>query len=405
MATEVDGAESIFVAEKVKKENPRSKYYKWIFLGVGILIALIVGLSVGLTKSPSSATAPPVDVCDESQQPSVLVQCDCQDTIYYLSDESIAGYENITQTLLDTDIAVDNVYDAFACEPSTMARHYLATLPPMSRLDLHQTYALAVFYLSLNGDNWTANTNWLSSNRSVCDEWAGVRCDPDDNAIVFTVQLPSSNLVGTLPSEIAILSDLKSFYADNNQITGTIPTEIASLECHTFAFEENQLSGPFRPELFSPFVKNLRVHTNQLTGTIPTNLDTFADLSRLMLHTNHFTGTLPTELGIMRRVRNLDFGLNNFTGTLPTEFSNFRALEYLRVSNNSLTGTVPDVYANFTLLETFRFEGNDFVGTVPEVWCESFLSPVQIAGDCNENFSTNCSCCTCYTPDLDLFDG
>ena len=53
--------------------------------------------------------------------------------------------------------------------------------------------------------------------------------------VVSNIQLPISNLQGQLPTEIAILSDLKSIEMNANNI----PEELVTISLHTFAIEEN----------------------------------------------------------------------------------------------------------------------------------------------------------------------
>ena len=100
-----------------------------------------------------------------------------------------------------------------------------------------QRYALAVFYYSLGGgssdgttferktEEGTFTDNWLSDT-SECD-WSFITCIDD---IVTELAPYESNLVGTLPAESGLLSDLVLFGVENNRhISGSIPSNIFKL--------------------------------------------------------------------------------------------------------------------------------------------------------------------------------
>ena len=66
-----------------------------------------------------------------------------------------------------------------------------------------QRYVLALLYYATTGDSWSSNSNWLSD----LDEssWYGVSTDVADQ--VTNLVLGSNNLNGTIPSELAVLSN------------------------------------------------------------------------------------------------------------------------------------------------------------------------------------------------------
>jgi hypothetical protein len=65
-----------------------------------------------------------------------------------------------------------------------------------------QRYVLATLFYSTNGDSWTANSGWLG-NENECG-WSGILCTYDS---IMELMLSDSNLVGTIPGEIGLLSD------------------------------------------------------------------------------------------------------------------------------------------------------------------------------------------------------
>jgi hypothetical protein len=143
---------------------------------------------------------------------------------------------------------------------------------PFGRLT--QLFALATLYFATNGDtSWNYNFGWMNPNISEC-EWYGCTCSSVTNVLIQALLLSDNGLVGTLPLEISLLTNLKQLRLSNNQLRGLIPTEMG------------QLTSLTEVELFS----------NGLTGTIPTELGLLTDLFSLDLSRNQLTGRAPSEL-------------------------------------------------------------------------------------------------------------
>lgn len=99
-----------------------------------------------------------------------------------------------------------------------------------------QRYALATLYYSLGGDNnWTRRDFWLDDG-DECGRWwqdgldvDTIRCSSSSGS-AETMRIDSNNLVGTIPPEIHLLSDLAYLgLASNPLLTGSLPTEIGLL--------------------------------------------------------------------------------------------------------------------------------------------------------------------------------
>ncbi len=91
--------------------------------------------------------------------------------------------------------------------------------------DLQQdSLALIALYNSTNGDNWTNNTGWLSSDS--LSTWEGVTVN---DGRVVNLSLASRNLTGIIPSEIGNLSELTFLHFGNNKLTGSLPPELSNL--------------------------------------------------------------------------------------------------------------------------------------------------------------------------------
>ena len=136
-----------------------------------------------------------------------------------------------------------------------------------------QRWVLAVIYYSTNGDQWVqcsdnpaatddcgnllpflGATRFLSAG-TECD-WAGISCI---NGCVSEIEFEENNLVGTIPTEIGLLSDLAVWGMERGGLTSTIPTEVGMLKKLIF----------------------LDLDFNALTGSLPTELFTLTDLTQL----------------------------------------------------------------------------------------------------------------------------
>jgi len=130
-------------------------------------------------------------------------------------------------------------------------------------------FALASIYYAFSGEQWTRQGDWLTY-APVCD-WDGIYCDRF-NAHVNEVSLPDNNLVGKVPAEFSMLSELISVGLHANKLTGTVPWEaLGSLPTLSFLF----------------------LNANKLSGTIDGSVRNNGVLSTLMVQLNDFTGQWP----------------------------------------------------------------------------------------------------------------
>ena len=108
--------------------------------------------------------------------------------------------------------------------------------------EMGERWALASLYYGWAGDNWVSAENWLSS-EDACD-WEHIKCDLLTGDIQELV-LESNNLVGTIPSEIALLNTTQSIWLRNNQLTGPLPNEVFGSMPHLsiLYLDNNQLTG------------------------------------------------------------------------------------------------------------------------------------------------------------------
>ena len=101
--------------------------------------------------------------------------------------------------------------------------------------------ALEVLHFATDGPDWTVSTNWLSG--SPLGNWYGITTGTD--GLVTGINLENNSLSGLLPSEIAILANLKKLNLKNNQnLSGPLPRELTSLALQELSLVGTQLCVP-----------------------------------------------------------------------------------------------------------------------------------------------------------------
>ncbi|WP_338767116.1 choice-of-anchor D domain-containing protein [Bernardetia sp. ABR2-2B] len=204
--------------------------------------------------------------------------------------------------------------------------------------------ALVALYNSTNGNSWTNNTNWNTSqtpaSNTVDNSWHGVTVV---GGRVTQLNLTNNNLVGSIPTQIGDLTALQVLRlntiaaANPNQISGTLPTQIGNLT--------NLI------ELVLSF--------NQITGNIPTSIGNLTNLTELDLYGNLLSGSIPTQIGTMTSLQRFIVGDNNLTGTVPSQINNLSNLTRIELQDNNLTGVIP-LLNNLSNLEGLFLSSNQF---------------------------------------------
>ena len=239
---------------------------------------------------------------------------------------------------------------------------------------------LEILYDATDGPGWTDSDNWLTD--APLGDWHGVYTDASGR--VVTLWLYGNGLSGSIPPELANLTELEGLaltYADltgpippalgdlgrlerlwlsGNALSGRIPSELANpSNLWALLLSENNLTGPIPPELGNlASLRQLWLSDNGLTGPIPPELGNLANLRQLWLEDNDLNGPLPPELGRLSRLRELNLQHNALTGTLPQEFGALAALEQLGVGGNpGLSGVLPASLTALRRLETFVASG------------------------------------------------
>mmetsp|Transcript_44529 Transcript_44529/g.107865 ORF Transcript_44529/g.107865 Transcript_44529/m.107865 type:complete len:608 (+) Transcript_44529:2026-3849(+) len=198
---------------------------------------------------------------------------------------------------------------------------------------LVQRWTVASMYFATGGQNWRKcsavgsdpcgteepfiNKRRFLSSFNEC-QWAGITCDID--ACITEIEFENNTLAGTIPTEMALLTDLVIWGMEQGDLTSTIPTELGTMTNLVFIdFDFNELTGPLPTELqLLSGLRQLDLNDNQLTGRID-GLGNFLNMTFLQLFNNLFTGPIPNEIGALTDMTNFQYLGNQFTGEMPQE--------------------------------------------------------------------------------------
>jgi Leucine-rich repeat (LRR) protein len=308
---------------------------------------------------------------------------------------------------------------------------------------VQQRYILCVLHFATNGGFWNKKSNWLNAERSECD-WYGITCNNENN-IIERVDLSENNVTGTLPNEIASLSNLVALNMSHDNISGNIPEKIFNLldELETLDMQGNQILGTIPERAASMSKSRLRfldLGSNQLTGSFPffpnaeslsfdkNNLASIDDrystsspsLKSFKGFHNIFSGPLPTIWNLPNLIE-LDLGYNFWSGTIPQDLWNLPSLKTLWLDHcnltgplpsysesdsmhrlwlntNLLSGTIPSRFGwNWTKLYSVKLDANLLAGSITPEQCNIWNAPNSTRGrpwtfdtDCQ----IDCACCT-----------
>ncbi|AXT18307.1 hypothetical protein D7030_08395 [Flavobacteriaceae bacterium AU392] len=226
--------------------------------------------------------------------------------------------------------------------------------------------ALIALYNATDGANWTNNTNWNTA-APVCD-WYGVIVE---NGTITQLNLTSNGLIGTIPTELSALTELRGFRLDYNQLTGSIPSWVFNLQSTSsidILLNNNQLSGVLPTTMNSPNIRYLYLNRNQLQGDIPIQIENLTNVERLRISDNDFTGTIPNILGNLANLKELWLNGNQLSGQIPNELGNLLNLNDLRLSANELSSAIPNELGGLTSLTILNLGGNQLSGTIPSAF-------------------------------------
>ena len=249
-----------------------------------------------------------------------------------------------------------------------------AGLVPLA--DYQTLQVLERFYVSTNGPLWNTSRSANSWNFSKTgefaylsdpcrDSWFGVSCNA--TATVVALQLVSSNLSGTVPTSIGLLTGLTSLLLNINHLVGSIPSELGNLSgLQILDLYSNCLTGKIPTQLGSlTGLQKLELNINSLSGPLPSELGKLLGLQCLDVDNNILTGRLPSELGLMSALSILDLSTNRIIGSMPSELSKLTGLQFLSLYNNNIVGSLTSELGLMTGLSFLFLYMNHITGFLP----------------------------------------
>ncbi len=218
-------------------------------------------------------------------------------------------------------------------------------IPTFSQCHIDDWTALKALYESTDGDNWEKKEGWEQIKNETpptdCNlsKMHGVTLDEDYGKRVEELFLSSNDLVGVIPNDICLLTELVDLSLPFNNLTSKIPNCIGQMTK----------------------LKLLGLDFNQLSGNIPSEIGDLFNLSWLRLRDNQLTGEIPSELGKLKNITRLDLASNQLTGEIPSELAIMSYLSYvLSLEDNQLTGSIPPEFGDipFDSFSLFLWDNN-----------------------------------------------
>ncbi|CAK9154416.1 unnamed protein product [Ilex paraguariensis] len=283
--------------------------------------------------------------------------------------------------------------------------------PPLPNPRLQNAYiALQAWKHAITSDPKGFTSNWYGPN--VCN-YTGVFCAPalDDPHVttVAGIDLNHADIAGTLPEDLALLTDLALFHINSNRFCGTLPncfsklhllyeldvsnnlfsgefpSVVLSLSSLRFLdirfndFEGKVPSSLFELKLDALFINNNNFNSSfpenigslpvsvvvlansDLSGCLPSSISKMAGtLNEIILMGMGLSGCLPEEIGLLKNVTVFDVSKNGFVGTLPESMGGMKSLEQLNVASNKLSGEIPASICSLPMLQNFTYSDNYF---------------------------------------------
>jgi Leucine-rich repeat (LRR) protein len=112
------------------------------------------------------------------------------------------------------------------------------------------------------------------------------------------LRLMNTTISGSLPSEIGLLIELRPrLHVALNRLTSIIPSELGMCQVTTMFLDSNYMVGSLPSELATPtLLKSFRLNENSLTGTVPSKYQYSASLTDLRSQLTGVSGDLDSML-------------------------------------------------------------------------------------------------------------
>ncbi|MDE3256618.1 MAG: leucine-rich repeat domain-containing protein [Gemmatimonadota bacterium] len=247
--------------------------------------------------------------------------------------------------------------------------------PPLTEREI-----LKLLYVNTEGVNWRESAGWLTD--APLSEWHGAETDAAGK--VVELQLSNNRLSGSLPVELAQLSNLGVLKLSWNRLSGPIPPALGDLgRLEQLSLQGNQLSGSIPSQLGRlSDLQVLVLSYNRLSGLIPSELGDLERLEQLSLQGNQLSGELPRGLGKLGNLATLNIGSNFLSGPIPPELGDLSSLVGLDVVGNKLSGSIPSELGKLGTVVSIKLADNQLTGRVPpQLGALDRLSVLNLSGN------------------------
>eukprot|EP00531_Pseudo-nitzschia_arenysensis_P000632 CAMPEP_0116129926 /NCGR_PEP_ID=MMETSP0329-20121206/8184_1 /TAXON_ID=697910 /ORGANISM="Pseudo-nitzschia arenysensis, Strain B593" /LENGTH=1066 /DNA_ID=CAMNT_0003624225 /DNA_START=259 /DNA_END=3456 /DNA_ORIENTATION=+ len=198
-----------------------------------------------------------------------------------------------------------------------------------------ERFALSSIYFALKKNG---TRTWIDT-QSHCT-WSGVECNSQGS--VVELEVANDSLVGAIPSELSLLTNLEKLYLYENQITA-IPSDIVSLSnlktlflhMNNFSSIPDEIVQMTNLEAFTFGVQNIG------SMFLPSEIWQLSNLRYLSLTFSNLT-MIPSEIGFLSNLEILELH-SNFISTLPTELGLLKNLRAIKMNNNQLTSIPTEI--------------------------------------------------------------
>ena len=203
---------------------------------------------------------------------------------------------------------------------------------------------------------------------------------PDEIALLKTLALMdisyNEGLIGTLPTTLGKMKQMKYIMMEETGITGSIPSEIGEMSCmRVLSTSGTRFSkGTTIPTEIANMkeLTALLIGFSGVEGTIPSEMGTMAgnltilDLSSRSYDEDTIVGTIPSEIGLLKDLHVFSCGSCNVEGMLPSELGALHELELLSVGpSTNMTGSIPTYFGGMTSLKYAQLSKSQLSGPIP----------------------------------------
>jgi len=196
---------------------------------------------------------------------------------------------------------------------------------------------LISLYTETGGPNWTIGWDL----NTPIDTWYGIGIN--ENGCVISIELPSNNLIGSIPEDIGDISNLEILDLNGNNINQII-SEVGTLIK----------------------LKYLDLSDCQLNGIIPSSFWNLVNIEHLDISNNALNGNIPDEISNYIKATHLYFSNNNLDGPLTPQLLSLENLIAFHIDNNNLSGALNGLLGILVNLEQFVIYNNQFSGCYHE---------------------------------------